>query len=897
MSLDAGHRLGAYEILSPLGAGGMGEVYRARDTRLGRDVAIKVLPADRLTDESRRRRFVQEARAASALNHPNIVTIYEIESADGADFMVMEYVPGKTLDALMRPRMRLSEVLRIAIPIADALARAHVAGIVHRDLKPANVVVTPEGVVKLLDFGLAKLMAREDASDEQDTLTEESSRRFVSGPGTIAGTPGYMSPEQATGGKVDARSDIFAFGSLLYEMVTGQRAFARGSRAETLAAVVGAQPKAPSEIAPDLPKDLEKLILRCLRKEPDRRFHHMADVKVELQEISEESDSRWARLAGGVFRGKGVRRLAAVLAVGLALAAAAWRLRSTGDSALPPARVVPLTTMGGSEWTPALSPDGQQIAFSWEGEVASAGAAPNRDIWLTLVGASEARRLTTDAAGDSFPSWSPDGRQIAFIRSTSPPDPFSISQRITGEIHIVSPLGGADRRLSDAPAALSQLSWSPDGRWLAAALVTKEGGQTSRIHLVPAQGGEPQAITAPTPPGYDVHPVFSPEGRRLAYASCGGGIFPPCEVSVLDLGVDFRPQASPRRRFMGKARWTISGLAWTRDGRSLVFSTHYGGVDHYLWRLGAEGVSPPERVELAGRGAFYPATVASTDRLVFTRDLWNEDIYRFEAGRPATAVVVSSFPDRTPSFSPDGRRIAFESGRSGEVQEIWLAQADGSNPVQLTHGPGDWQGTPRWSPDGRRIVFDSRGEDGYRDVWWIDVGGGPPRRLTSGPQHEGLASWSRDGRWIYYRQDRSDGHDIWRVPSAGGPAERLTRNGGLLARESADGKTLFYTQRDETSPLVSLPLAGGPERPVVDCVLSRSLADGPDGMYYLGCSPELREAPLYRLDPATGRSRLLGKVETGRGLRHLAVSPDGKTILFTRMVAEGADLMLIENFR
>ena len=201
MSLRAGHRLGAYEILSPLGAGGMGEVYRARDTRLGRDVAIKVLPADRLTDESRRRRFVQEARAASALNHPNIVTIHEIESADGADFIVMEYVPGKTLDALMRPRMRLAEVLRIAIPIADALARAHAAGIVHRDLKPANVIVTPEGVVKVLDFGLAKLMATDETSDEGDTLTEESSERVVSGPGTIAGTPGYMSPEQATGGR------------------------------------------------------------------------------------------------------------------------------------------------------------------------------------------------------------------------------------------------------------------------------------------------------------------------------------------------------------------------------------------------------------------------------------------------------------------------------------------------------------------------------------------------------------------------------------------------------------------------------------------------------------------------------------------------------------------------
>jgi serine/threonine protein kinase len=324
----------------------MGEVYRARDTRLGRDVAIKVLPADCLTDESRKRRFVREARAASALNHPHIVTIYEIESADGADFIVMEYVPGKTLGALMRPRMRLPEVLRIAIPIADALARAHAAGIVHRDLKPANVVVSPEGVVKVLDFGLAKLIATDEVSDEQDTLTEESSGRFVSGTGTIAGTPGYMSPEQAAGGKVDARSDIFAFGSLLYEMVTGRRAFAGASRAETFVAVRNAQPKPPGEIAADLPADLEKLILRCLRKEPEKRFQHMADVKVELEEIREG----WISSATARARGVSVRRRrGAWMAAALAVAAVAgfWFLQHSRRSVSPAPRVVTLTASVG----------------------------------------------------------------------------------------------------------------------------------------------------------------------------------------------------------------------------------------------------------------------------------------------------------------------------------------------------------------------------------------------------------------------------------------------------------------------------------------------------------------------------------------------------------------------
>src|SRR3954454_22116118 len=281
MALQAGTRLGPYEVLSLIGAGGMGEVYRARDTRLGREVAIKVLPADRIADTARRRRFVQEAQAASALNHPHIITIYEIESANGIDFIVMEYVRGKSLDTLIPHRgMRLHEFLRIAIPIADALAAAHQHRIIHRDLKPANVMVGTDGGVKVLDFGLAKLMGEERAAD--DTDEDVTAAGAVSAPGKIAGTPAYMAPEQALGERVDARSDIFSFGAMLYEMLTGDRAFVGASTAETLAAVVRAQPKPLGEIVPNTPGDLQKLISRCLRKDPARRFQHISDVKVAL---------------------------------------------------------------------------------------------------------------------------------------------------------------------------------------------------------------------------------------------------------------------------------------------------------------------------------------------------------------------------------------------------------------------------------------------------------------------------------------------------------------------------------------------------------------------------------------------------------------------------------------
>jgi Tol biopolymer transport system component len=263
-------------------------------------------------------------------------------------------------------------------------------------------------------------------------------------------------------------------------------------------------------------------------------------------------------------------------------------------------------------------------------------------------------------------------------------------------------------------------------------------------------------------------------------------------------------------------------------------------------------------------------------------------------------VVASTFQDAGASFSPDGRRIAFESGRSGQG-EIWLADADGSNPVQLTRGPGVAQVSPAFSPDGRRVAFTSIPDRGFGDIWVIDIAGGSLRRVTEGPFHEGLPSWSRDGRFLYYGESRADGRDVFRIPVAGGLPERMTHHGGLRPRESPDGKTLFYARRRGTagtSPLMSRALPDGPERQVVDCIFAWSLETGPDGMYYTGCPLDRGEIPFYQLDPPSGRTRRLGSVPSrGFGVLFLAVSPDGKTILFTKQMAPEADLMLIENFR
>ena len=356
---------------------------------------------------------------------------------------------------------------------------------------------------------------------------------------------------------------------------------------------------------------------------------------------------------------------------------------------------------------------------------------------------------------------------------------------------------------------------------------------------------------------------------------------------MVELGADLAPKGAAR--CLTQQPTTIFGIAWARDGQSVIYDD-----DGRLWRIGIEGGHPPEGIEIAGLLAIRPSTTLSQDRLVFVRPEFDRDIYRFEAGRPSRAVLASSLSDHSSNLSPDGRRVAFESERSGEANEIWLAEADGSNPVQLTHGPGLSQGTPRWSPDGRRIAFDSLGEDKHFDIWTIDADGGSPRHLTEDPGDEATPSWSADGRSIYFSSDREGSFDIWRVPSAGGPAERVTRTGGHLPHESADGQTLFFKRGYFKSPLLALALPGEPERQVVDCVPWFGFAVGRAGVYHLGCGTG-PDVPLFLLDAVTGRDRLLGRVESPD--EGLTVSPDGKTILYTRRVREGSDLMMIENFR
>ncbi len=884
MAFSAGARLGTYEILSPLGAGGMGEVYRARDTRLNREVAIKVLPAERLNDEYRRLRFVQEAQSASALNHPNIITIFEIESAGDVDFIVMEYVRGASLDTLIpRQGLRLNELLRTAIPVADALAAAHARGIIHRDLKPANVMVgSSDGTVKVLDFGLAKLVDDETAQEERTST--ETRAAGLSAPGAIIGTAAYMAPEQATGGRVDARSDIFSFGAMLYEMATGTRAFAGSTMADTIAAVLRAQPTPPTQLVSGTPREVERLILRCLRREPERRYQTMIDVRNELQEITEQSDSGTLGAPASTHRPRGRAVAAAAVAVAGVVVAGAWVLRPRAAADLPPVRVAPLTSLNASELWPTLSPDGEAVAFSWDGEKNKGSTIgwDHFDIYLKQVGSSDLRRLTTEPGRNWPGGWSPDGMQIACLHEG--PHGSTIS--------LISPVSGARRKLIDfSVLGPPLLAWSPDGNWIVAA-GDGQAPDGAGIYLIPVDGAAPRRLVQPTAQQVFVSPALAPDGRHLAYLACVDMSGGSCDVEVMELDARWQPVSAPRR--LTSPVNPEGGLVWSRDGASVIYSTEPVPETFYLWRAWVNGDRAPERLEVAGLGARMPAIASTRNRLAFVRTLNSMGVSTLEpAPRP---VLKSSFWDIQPQFSPDGRQLVFTSSRSGEELDLWVASADGSSPHQLTRGPGR-KGSPAWSPDGHRIAFDSKGADGRLTIWTIDADGGAPRQITHGPGDQNTPTWSRDGRWIYFLSSQSAGDNTWRVPAAGGPVERVTRDGStVFALESLDGRDLVYKRQFGDFPLLALPLAGGPARQLVPCVNGVNYAVSLAGIFYAACGPG-PERSIHLLDKA-GRDRVVGSIQDswGFGLSRLAVAPDDKTILIQQGSVSN-DLMVIENFR
>ena len=889
-----GKTLGHYQITEKLGEGGMGVVYKARDTHLDRFAAIKVLPAEKVADLERKRRFVQEAKAASALNHPNIVHVYDIDQADGVDFIAMEYVDGKTLDQRIGHRgLRLSDALKYAVQIADALAKAHSAGIVHRDLKPTNIMVNEDGVVKVLDFGLAKLTEQIQGDETASTATVDGEGRPITEEGVIVGTVSYMSPEQAEGKKVDARSDIFSLGSVLYEMVTGQKAFQGTSKMSTLSAILHQEPKPVSGITPTIPTELARLINRCLRKDPARRFQHMDDVKVALDELKEESDSG-ALETTGVAKTKPRRRLtwAYGVAAGLIIAAVGvWLILSRGGAPEMPLVAVPLTSYTGSESSPSFSPDGSQVTFSWNGE-----KQDNYDIYVKQIGEEPPFRLTTEPARDLNPVWSPEGQHIAFLRQASP-------TAKTSSLVLISQRGGRERVLEELDFSPMEtflegpyLAWTPDSKWIACPVL--EGGhQRPALFLISRDTGEKRKLTSPsTEEMADTAPAFSPDGRTLAFAR----ISHDSDLYLLRLGADDMPQGEPERIRLDNP-YNI-GEAWLPDGGEIVFGSGTSNA-FGLWRMAAFKSAPPRPLAFGQENANAPAISRQGNRLAYAVSRNDSNIWRVDlkdpGQKPGTPVrlISSTRSEWVPACSPDGKRIAFVSNRSG-APEVWACDGDGSNPVKLTSFAGPFVQGPKWSPDSRSIAFYAIPAGGPF-IYVVGANGGVPRRLTGAVPNGKWPHWSRDGQSLYFAADASDGAQIWKMPASGGKAVQITRDTGAdLPHESPDGKFVYYSKGYPFPQSVwRVPVEGGEAVKVLDAVHSNALwTVGRDGIYFFTKPDAKGHSDLSICEFATGNTRKILTIEQPVDFL-FDVSPDGRTILYTQVDESGSDLMLVENFR
>ena len=731
MTLATGSKLGPYEILGQIGAGGMGEVYRAKDPRLGRDVAIKVLPSSFSADEDRLRRFEQEAKAAGVLNHPNITAVYDIGETAGAPYVVQELLDGETLRAtLAGGKLSTRRATDFAMQVAHGLAAAHDKGIVHRDLKPENLFVTRDGRVKILDFGLAKLTQADSPSSTATNLPTETRGTE---PGVVLGTLGYMSPEQVRGKPADARSDIFSFGAILYEMLSGKRAFHGDSAADTMSAILREDPPDLSVTNQAVPPGLERIVRHCLEKAPEQRFHSAHDVAFALEALSQTSVPLAPAPTIRVRRIPPIAWLLAGLAVGAAIAwlASPGRRRPASEG-LPTFRRI--TNIAGSEEFPTLSPDGQTVAFQ------------NRvhgtiGIWVQRAGSRRPIDLSADCKRESSaPAFSPDGSLIAY-------------RSLCGEggIFVMGSTGENSRRLTSFG---SNPAWSPDGKEIVFATeqVIRPYGRTSTSELwaVEVGTGKSRKVLADD----SVQPSVSPKGLRIAYWAL------PIGGSQRDIWtIPYKGLASGEHPVPVTQDAAIDwNPVWAPDGRSLYFLSNRDGAMN-LWRVPIDeatgktlGEPVPERLPAREVGGLAVASdgrhiayvdrqsTYAIDRLTFdaagglvgrpeeiyqssqemsdfdlspdgkllafdSRGGTQDDIFMLASdGTGLRQILDDAHKDRAPAFSPDGRRLAFHSDRTGRY-EIWTIAIDGSGLTQLTQSKGDTVIEPHWSPDGKRMTI------------------------------------------------------------------------------------------------------------------------------------------------------------------------------------------------
>jgi len=801
-----GETIDRYHVVEKLGQGGMGVVYKARDTLLGRFVALKVLPPDSVADPERRRRFIDEAKAASALQHPGIVAVHDVLSADGQDTIVMEYVAGETLERRMGQRaLPLSRGLRYAEQVADALARAHAAGIVHRDIKPSNVMVTEDDTVKILDFGLAKLAEAPFPGDDELTVSRGQAEH-LSREGAIAGTLAYMSPEQSAGRPVDARTDVFSFGVLLYEMLTGRHPFRRGSQLETLSAIREAAPEPPTRVAPGLPPEAERAILRCLHKEPSRRWQSMSDLKSVLQDLREDSESGRAKGIAAPATEKRSRAWlwwsAAALAVATA-AVGAFLLYRRSPTVAAPLELARLTYDTGLTSDPTISADGKLIAYA-----SDRSGEGHLDIWVQLSNHPQPARLTRDPADDSQPSISPDGSRIAFR-----------SERDGGGIYVVGTLGGEERKVADR-GLLPR--FSPDGTQIAYMEDAGWAPRRLKMFLVAAEGGPPR----PFQPDFAVHslpgsagPLWSPDGRFLLFS--GVNLREKGRADWWVAPADGGPAVSTgAASSLPRIDFVQYPCAWVGGHVLVAAGSTIEGLNLYRVRIspGDWKVTGPPEPLTSGTGMSHLASVADDGRMVIPRfnivaQLWSIDPPP-RGGSPAVApraITHDAAPKIGFSLARDAPRLAY-SAYLGQREQFRLVlrlhdlatgaetapvqtrtrrislnphlNADGTlvswedavegRPAGFVGKAGDSTGREvcrdcgllGFSSDSRRVLADVVA----RGLVWRDLASGaevPVLEPEAGTILDADLSW--DDRWVAVVIGRPDGSLTLQLAPAGGP--------------------------------------------------------------------------------------------------------------------------------
>ncbi|MBZ5583946.1 MAG: protein kinase [Acidobacteriia bacterium] len=862
--LARGEMLGPYRVETRIGQGGMGVVYRAWDTRLDRCVALKILRPEQVNDPVRRQYLVREARAASALVHPNIVTVHDIGSERNIDFIAMEFVEGRPLHEAIPPSgLPAKQAVAYGIQIAGALAGAHAAGVVHRDLKPGNIMVTREGMVKLLDFGLAR---RSRIGEGSGTLTMR---------GEIAGTPPYMSPEQIRGDAVDHRSDVFAFGAVLYRMLAGRDLFDRGSPMDSIGAILNTDAAELCDPSAGIPDALERIILHCVDKSPAERFQSAQDVGYALEAATGQPIPLAApALPGGRLRRYGVWLAAVTLSLAIGMLSAYFYLRArTARRSVGGSVFAQITDDAGAELFPTLSADGAAVAYAGK-------ASGNWDIYLQQVGAAQAVDLTKDSPlDDTQPAFSPDGRYIAFR-----------SGRDGGGIFVMGRDGAAVRRVADTgynPA------WSPDGRKLAFAEegITRpedRSGRVSQLWTVDVASGRKQLVSRED----GVQPQWSPGGQFLAYwaidrdgdrdlwtVRAAGG--PPIRITR-DPFLDWNP-------------------VWSPDGAWLYFCSNRGG-SMAIWRIPIkESTGEPRGAPELVRGpASYPAHLSfSLDgrRMAYVNQIATGHLnaVRFD---PEREVVVSEPKEivrslkgvSRPALSPDGAWLAFNS--TEQEEELFVTTADGAGLRQLTSGGYRHRG-PRWSPDGKRIAFFST-RSGDWEIWTTDPDGNEFRQITYlGGHNVAWPVWSADGKRMAYTLF---GLNTFLI-DAGKPWDAQTPEklppfpveGEIFSgwNWSPDGRMLAgFLNRDDGVAVYS-----------PDSKAFRRLTEHGADPVWLSDSRRLlflNGGRIFLLDRESGRTRELVSVmpeEIAR--RGFAVSPDDRRIYFSVSTTE-ADVWMAE---